>query len=120
MKRSILLSLSIVISLLLSGAVSSAYAHPTGQKPRKEKTAAKVCTVTFSTNMHCAKCEKKLTENLSFMKGVKDLEVSLSKQEITVKYDAAKTDEAAFVKEINRLGYKAEKKTEAAPAGEGK
>ena len=76
-------------------------------KPKKAK--AEVCTVTFGTNMHCENCQKKITENLSYLKGVKDLKVSLDKQEITVKYDASKTNETNLEKEIKKLGYKAEK-----------
>ncbi len=94
--------------------MTSSYAYASSQKPRKEKASETLTTVTFTTNMHCRNCQKKLTENLSFMKGVKDLEVSLEKQEITLKYDSRKTGEDAFVKEINRLGYKAEKKADSA------
>lgn len=70
-------------------------------------------TVTFKSNLHCENCVKKVVENISFVKGVKDLDVSLEKQEITVKYDAAKTDVETLAKEIKALGYKAvEKKNE--------
>lgn len=70
-------------------------------------------TVTFKSNLHCENCVKKVVENISFVKGVKDLDVSLEKQEITVKYDAAKTDVEALAKEIKALGYTAaEKKNE--------
>lgn len=65
-------------------------------------------TVVFATNMSCGNCVKKIKENLSFAKGVKDLDVSLEKQQITVTYDAAKTSEAELAKIINKLGYKAE------------
>ena len=67
-------------------------------------------TVTFSTKLHCENCVKKVVENVSYLKGVKDLDVSLEKQEIKVSYDAAKTDVPTIVKEINRLGYPAEQK----------
>lgn len=65
-------------------------------------------TVTFNTHMHCENCVKKVIENISFLKGVKDLDVSLEKQQITVKYDAAKTDEKTLGGEIVKLGYPAD------------
>ncbi|MCQ2166814.1 MAG: heavy-metal-associated domain-containing protein [Bacteroidales bacterium] len=67
-------------------------------------------TVTFKSNLHCENCVKKVVENISFVKGVKDLDVSLERQEIVVKYDAAKTDVKTLAKEINDLGYKAVEK----------
>lgn len=72
-----------------------------------------VKTVTFKTNLHCEQCVKKVVENISYVKGVKDLDVSLEKQEIAIKYDAAKTDVETLAREIKDLGYKAvEKKDE--------
>ena len=56
-------------------------------------------------NMHCEKCVAKITENISFEKGVKDLEVSLEDRTVRVKYDASKTDSATLAKAIEKLGY---------------
>ncbi len=68
-----------------------------------------VSEVVFSTNMHCDKCVNKISENLSFLKGVKDLKVSLKDQTISIKYDNRKTDEKTLAEAIRKLGYKAEK-----------
>ncbi len=65
-------------------------------------------TVVFATHLHCKNCVKKVQENISFEKGVKDLKVDLEAQTITVTYDPSKTDEATLAKAINKLGYKAE------------
>ena len=70
-------------------------------KPKKE--------VTFSVKMHCESCVKKISENIAFEKGVKDLEVSLEKQTVWIKYDASRTSEEALKSAIEKLGYKAEK-----------
>ena len=40
---------------------------------------------------------------------MKDLSVTLDNQQVTITYDPSKTDEAALVKAIEKLGYSAEK-----------
>lgn len=69
--------------------------------------AAKLKTVVFDTHLHCKNCAKKVMENISYVKGVKDLKVSLEKQEICVTFDEAKTSEETLAKEIKKLGYPA-------------
>lgn len=68
-----------------------------------------VVEVVFATNMRCKSCVKKINENISFMKGVKGLVVSLENQTITIKYDRRKTDEKVLADAVRKLGYKAEK-----------
>lgn len=53
--------------------------------------------------MHCDKCVNKLNENLAFLKGVKDLKVSLKDQTIKIKYDRRKTDEKTLADAIKKL-----------------
>lgn len=72
-------------------------------------------TVVFSTKLHCKNCVKKVVENISFVKGVKDLDVSLEKQQIKVVFDPAKTSAATLETEIKKLGYPAEAVETAAP-----
>lgn len=69
---------------------------------------AEVRTVTFVTDIHCAKCVRKLNDNLAFEKGVKDLKVDLDAKTVTFKYDPAKTTPERLAAAINKLGYKAE------------
>ena len=70
-----------------------------------EKKAKKTATVVFNVSMHCKNCVKKITENISFVKGVKDLKVSLEDKTVTITYDPVKTDEATLKKEIEKLGF---------------
>ena len=63
--------------------------------------------VRFSTSIDCSKCVQKVTENISFEKGVKDLEANLADKEVKVVYDAAKTDTLTLAKAIRKLGYEA-------------
>ena len=74
------------------------------KKPKKN-----VETVTFKTTMHCKNCVKKITENISFTKGVEDLKVTLDDKKVTIKYDASKTSEEALAQAIRKLGYEVEK-----------
>ena len=73
------------------------------QKSSKKK--AEIKEVVFNVGLHCENCVKKVTENISFEKGVKDLKVSLEDQTVTVKFDAAKTSEETLKTAIQKLGY---------------
>lgn len=73
------------------------------QKSSKKK--AEIKEVVFNVGLHCENCVKKVTENISFEKGVKDLKVSLENQTVTVKFDAAKTSEETLKAAIQKLGY---------------
>lgn len=72
------------------------------------KPKAELKTVTFSSNIHCKNCAKKVEENISFEKGVKALEVSVENKTIKVTFDASKTSVEALAAAIRKLGYSAE------------
>ena len=106
MKLIITLSLALLLGAApCTEAVSASLPETTfaAAKPKKE-----IRKVEFATNMNCHNCVKKVTENVSYAKGVKDLEVSLEKQRICVSYDASKTSEKELAELIRKLGYKAE------------
>ena len=91
---------AIAVDNVAPTANSSAAAQ---QKSSKKKTEIK--EVVFNVGLHCENCVKKVTENISFEKGVKDLKVSLEDQTVTVKFDAAKTSEETLKAAIQKLGY---------------
>lgn len=108
MKKTIILA----IAALMTFSVSSAYAATTDvtaqsslseQKPAKKKKELK--EVTFNVHLHCENCMKKVQENISFEKGVKDLHVCLEDQTVSIKYDASKTTEDKLQAAIEDLGY---------------
>ena len=72
--------------------------------PAKKKTE----TVTFKTSIHCQKCVRKVTDNISFEKGVKDLKVNLEEKLVTITFDPSKTSAEALGKALKKLGYEAE------------
>ena len=93
MKKWIYATLALLVCLLSS----EAYARQ-----------PKVCReAVFVTTMHCAKCEKKIVENVSFEKGVEDLSSNLDEKTVTIVYDTAKTDTLRLANSIRELGYQA-------------
>jgi len=73
----------------------------------------KTVVVTTQPQMHCESCEKKITGNLRFEKGVKQIECDIEGQRVTITYDADKTNPEAIIKSFDKFGYKAtEVKTE--------
>ena len=106
--RRLLISLALVFGALAfipQPAVSMPGKPAAEQQAKKKKTQ----TVSFKTSIHCKNCVKKVTDNISFEKGVKDLKVSLEDKVVTITYDPSKTDEATLAKAIEKLGYTAEK-----------
>ena len=101
MKRILLIA---VAAVMLAAPFAAAQAAPF-----EGFATENVGEVVFATNMHCDKCVNKLNENLAFLKGVKDLKVSLKDQTIKIKYDRRKTDEKTLADAIKKLGYKADK-----------
>ena len=93
MKRIILI---ILTALMAFGTCSAA----TRQKKVKETRE-----VTFLVTLHCENCVKKVMENVSFEKGLKDIDVSLEKQQVKLKFDPAKTSEEKLKQSIEKLGY---------------
>ncbi len=105
----------ILILIVAAFLVAAPAADAQRRQDKKQKTEQKdsrdenICSVTFSTNMSCQNCVKKINENISFERGVKALDVSLKDQEIKISYDKRKTDEEKLAASIKKLGYKAEK-----------
>lgn len=69
--------------------------------------AEKVTDVFTLDHQMSAHCEKKITENLRFEKGVKDLKVSLKENVITITYDPAKTGTEQILKAFKKIGFNA-------------
>lgn len=98
-KRMKKIIIMIMAALMAMPAVSMA-----DNKPAKKKKG-EIKEVTFVVEIDCENCAKKITENVSFEKGVKDLKVSVADQTVALKYDAAKTSEAVLKASIEELGY---------------
>jgi copper chaperone CopZ len=104
MKRIIIIALAALIGFTVSAAeLTVADASASAQIFKKSK--AEIKEVVFHVNLHCNSCVKKVQENISFEKGVKDLHVCLDDQTVSIKYDAAKTTEDKLEAAIEKLGY---------------
>lgn len=74
----------------------------TAAKPKPVKR-----TVVYCSSVDCKNCEKKVMENISFEKGVRDVSVDLEKKTVSVVFDESKTDTLTLAKAIRKLGYEA-------------
>lgn len=106
----ILISLFISVCMLMPATVyasasASSVMQENVQKKKKDKSKKAVAEVTYEVHLHCQDCVNKVTENLAFLKGVKDLEVSLEKQMVWIEYDPSKTEEMKFRSTLKELGY---------------
>lgn len=61
--------------------------------------------VRFIVSMSCENCKKRIEEAVSFEKGVRGLDVDLSKKSVRVVYNPAKTSVDRLRGVIAKLGY---------------
>ena len=92
-------TLAIILAALI--ALTSAYAAE--QKTKKQKVELK--EVTYNVPLHCKNCVDKVVDNLSRVKGVKDLDVCLDHQTVAIKYDPTKTTKDVLKNSLHKLGY---------------
>lgn len=85
-------------------AVASDSSTPVEQTSKQKKQKAEIKEVTFKVELHCQNCVKKVRENLSFEKGVKDLQICMEDQIVSLKYDASKTNVETLKNAIVKLG----------------
>ena len=71
--------------------------------------AKDIKTVVLTTNpqMHCANCEKKIKDNIRFVKGIKSIKTSLQDKTVTIEYDADKTTVEGIIKGFKKIKYEA-------------
>lgn len=96
-----------ILSLFLLAAPMSSLVDSLCPFEAVAATSKEIRTAVFNTHLHCQNCVKKVQENIAFLKGVKDLSVSLKQQTVTVTFDASKTSSAVIAAEIVKLGYPA-------------
>ena len=95
------------IILIMAAFMAMPMVSMADSKPAK-KQKGEIKEVTFVVEFDCENCAKKIRENVSFEKGVKDLKVTLDTRTVALKYDAVKTNEANLKASIEKLGYAVE------------
>lgn len=65
----------------------------------------KVVVLTTNPVMHCISCENKIKGNIRFEKGIKKIETNVEKQEVTIVYDADKTNVEKIAQGFEKIGY---------------
>ncbi|MBP5334895.1 MAG: heavy-metal-associated domain-containing protein [Bacteroidales bacterium] len=105
MKKTLYIILAIMLLAVPAAFAIKSHAESSAQASKSKNTV----TVVYKVNMHCENCVEKLTDKLSFLKGMEDLKITLGQQTVVMTYDPAKTNEANLVKAIEKCGYTAEK-----------
>lgn len=80
-----------------------AFANPLRAQDKK-----KTETVVIKSSVVCGMCEAKIKKDLSFEKGVTDVQVNLKEKLITVQFRADKTNVDKIKTAITKIGYDAD------------
>lgn len=89
-------------SFILSVIMLVSFAGLSAQSKESNKK-----TVLFDVYMHCESCKNKIEKNIAFEKGVKNLDINLEKQTVSITYDGRKTDVEKLQEAFKKLGYEA-------------
>lgn len=67
----------------------------------------KVLVVKTQPEMHCNSCETKIKNNIRFTSGVKRINTDLETKQVTITYDADKSDSKTILAAFKKIGYNA-------------
>jgi len=99
---------NILMTILVLVFCSMFFVQPVSAKANKQ-------TVVLSCDLHCQGCCDKIMKNIAFEKGVKDIQCDLKNKEVTVVFDANKTDPETLLKAFEKIGKPAKVVTLLAP-----
>lgn len=105
MRKIVMIMVAAAMALPAMGTQTDVPASAPQKKEKKAKKVKEIKEVVFPVYLDCESCANKIVENISFERGVTDLDVSLEKQHVAVKYDASKTTEEKLKKALEDLGY---------------
>ncbi|MBP3550628.1 MAG: cation transporter [Alistipes sp.] len=72
----------------------------------KQKAEKKIATVVFTTDLDCHHCAQKIRDNISYEKGIKDVQVDVPTKTVTVKFDEAKNSVELLTKAFESIKVK--------------
>ncbi len=73
-----------------------------------ESKAQKIKTEEIQTSAQCEMCKERLESNLSFEKGIKDVNLDMETKKISISYNPKKTDLSSLKELISEIGYDAD------------
>ena len=73
-----------------------------------ESNAQKNKETIIQTSAQCEMCKERLESNLSFEKGIKDVNLDMETKKILISYNPKKTDLSSLKKLISEIGYDAD------------
>ena len=89
--------ISLVAMMVLAVSVSA--------QVKKQAKPKKTEEVTFTVSMTCDGCKQKIEKNISWEKGVKDMEINVEKKTVKINYDPKQTSEEKLKKAIEKLKF---------------
>ncbi|TCO08738.1 heavy-metal-associated domain-containing protein [Natronoflexus pectinivorans] len=92
-------------TLLLTGLAFMLAFTASAQRSNQEST-------TFSVNIDCQNCVNRITNQLAFERGVRDLSFDLEAQTVEVTYRNNRTDKEKLAEKIRELGFEVKEKKE--------
>jgi copper chaperone CopZ len=92
------IKLLILAGMLLTCVVANAQEDKDAEKKKKTE-------VTFSVGMHCEKCKARIERNITWEKGVKDLDIKLKEKTVRIVFDPRRTTKEKLQTAIEDLGY---------------
>ena len=98
--------LFIYLTLTIFALSLSTVGNAQSGAPKKANEAE----VTFSVEIDCPSCQKKIESRLPFERGVKDMKISMEKQEIWILYQTDRTDKKKLIEALKKLGHEAKEK----------
>lgn len=78
-----------------------------GSIDAQNKRAKNDADITFSVEIDCKSCQKKIEAKIPFEKGVKDLKVDFEKQTVWILYNSKTTNANNLKDALKKLGYDA-------------
>ena len=105
MKKYFLITIALVMSALTISAQSTKGGTTAKQTSKTEVTL-------YIAKMECESCKKKISDKMSYEKGVKDLKFDLQKRMLTITYDAKKTTVETLKAALAKIGFEAKDPSE--------
>lgn len=69
---------------------------------------SKIRKIEIKVSLQCEMCKERILSNLSFEKGIKDIDVNIEEKTVSVSYNTDKTSPEKIRTAISKIGYDAD------------